>query len=545
MLSRLSISSRVLLLGIIPLLLLVLVLGAAFFSIQQKDKLFNKLYDDHLAILSDVMAVQQILQQSALQDIRKYRTGWASAEATEQAIKQQLATAQQHWQAFIAARPSHADEAYYTELDSAFSKALKHYEEWISYAGSDALLVRILNESTVNNEIELRITGFTKLAEAFIQQQLAAGATVRDEAQHFTSMLVRGFVVSVLGLFLLISLLIWRVQRSVCRPLWALRDLLQAVQQNSDLSLRANAQGSDEIAQAAQALNQMISHFEQLVAKLGASAIALSEQAGTVFQSSDTVSHSAADQAGQAAQLATAVEQMSASVRDVTDNARAAAQAAQQAELLCSSGRGVAADSAGGITALAQQLTQSAVVVQKLQQESGQISAVVDVIRKISEQTNLLALNAAIEAARAGEAGRGFSVVADEVRTLSANTQQATESINTMVTLLQQQAASAVQVIQQAHQQADHSVQLAQETGQRFAQLASAVEGIHSANQSICSATLQQQTVTDDIADNIHRLNDNISQLSYSAGIATGASEQLTQLSNQLNADWQVFHRRA
>lgn len=541
MLSRLSISSRVLLLGIIPLLLLALVLGAAFFSIQQKDKLFNKLYDDHLAILSDVMAVQQILQQTALQDIRKYRTGWVSAEATEQAIKQHLAAAQQHWQAFTATRPSHADETHYADLDNAFSKAVKHYEEWISYAGSDALLVRILNESTVNNEIELRITGFTKLAEAFIQQQLSAGATVRDEAQHFTTVLVQGFVVMAAVLLLLISVLIWRVQRSVCRPLWALRDLLQAVQQNSDLSLRANTQGSDEVAEAAQALNQMIGHFEHLVAKLGASAGALSQQAATVYKSSDTVSHSAADQAGQAAQLATAVEQMNVSVRDVSDNARAAAQAAQQAEQLCGSGRSVAADSAAGIMALANQLTQSAAVVQKLQLESGQISAVVDVIRKISEQTNLLALNAAIEAARAGEAGRGFSVVADEVRTLSANTQQATESINNMVTLLQQQAASAVQVIQQAHQQADQSVQLAQDTGQRFARLADAVEHITGANQSIFSATTQQQAVADDIASSIHQLNDNISRLSDSTGAATDASEKLTQLANQLNADWQVF----
>lgn len=544
MLSRLSISHRVLLLGIIPLLLLALVLGAAFLSIQQKDKLFNQLYDDHLAVLSDVMAVQQILQQSALQDIRKYRTGWASAEATEQAIKQQLATAQQHWQAFVTKRPTVDNAEHYTELDQAFSKAVKHYEEWISYAGSDALLVRILNESTVNNEIELRITGFTKLGEAFIQQQLAAGATVRDDAKHFTAQLVQGFLLAGIVLLLVISLLIWRVQRSVCRPLWALRDLLQAVQQHSDLSLRANTQGKDEIAVAARALNQMIGHFEQLVQKLGNSATALNGQAATVFQSSDAVSRSAANQAGQAAQLATAVEQMSASVQDVADNARGAAQAAQQAEQLCLSGRGVAADSADGITALAQQLTQSAAVVQKLQQESGQISAVVDVIRKISEQTNLLALNAAIEAARAGEAGRGFSVVADEVRTLSANTQQATESINTMVTVLQQQAASAVAVMQQAHQQADSSVQLAQDTGQRFAQLAGAVEQIASANLSICSATGQQQLVANEIASSIHQLNDNIGQLSGSAAAATGASEQLTQLACQLNADWQVFATR-
>lgn len=541
MLSKLSISHRVLLLGVIPLLMLALVLAAAFFSVQQKDKLFNQLYDEHLAILSDVMAVQQILQQSALQDIRKYRTGWASAEATEQAIKQQLALAQQHWHAFVQSRPQQPDAEYYTELDQAFSKAIKHYEEWISYAGSDALLVRILNESTVNNEIELRITGFTKLGEAFIQQQLAAGATVRDAAERFTAQLVQGVLLAGLLLLGVISLLIWRVQRSVCRPLWALRDLLQSVQQNSDLTLRADVSGSDEVAEAARALNQMISHFEQLVAKLGSSATALSAQATAVFQSSDDVSHSAGKQASQAEQLATAVEQMSVSVQDVARNARAAADAAQQAEQLCGAGRGVAADSAEGISALAQQLNHSARVVQQLQTESGQISGVVEVIRKISEQTNLLALNAAIEAARAGEAGRGFSVVADEVRTLSANTQQATESINKMISQLQQQAANAVETMQQAHQRADASVQLARDAGARFVELASAVEQIAGANLTICAATGQQQVVAEDIASSIHQLNGNISQLSAGAAVAASASEQLTQLASQLNDDWQVF----
>uniref|UniRef100_A0A486XTW8 Methyl-accepting chemotaxis protein n=1 Tax=Rheinheimera sp. BAL341 TaxID=1708203 RepID=A0A486XTW8_9GAMM len=429
-------------------------------------------------------------------------------------------------------------------IDNAFVKAVKHYEEWISYAGSDALLVRILNESTVNNEIELRITGFTKLGEAFIQQQLAAGATVRDDAKRFTAQLVQGFLLAGLILLLVISLLIWRVQRSVCQPLWALRDLLQNVQQNSDLTLRADADGRDEVADAARALNRMIGHFEQLVQKLGNSATALSEQAANVFQSSDNVSQGAGRQATQAEQLATAVEQMSRSVLDVADNARGAAEAAQQAEQLCSAGRSVAADSAKGITALAQQLNHSAAVVQKLQQESGQISAVVDVIRKISDQTNLLALNAAIEAARAGEAGRGFSVVADEVRTLSANTQQATESINKMVSQLQQQAASAVDTMQQAHQHADQTVQLAQDTGGRFSQLANAVEQIAQANLTICSATGQQQLVADEIAANIHQLNDNIGQLSAGATLAAGASEQLTRLAQQLNTDWQVFSAR-
>src|SRR5690606_32764925 len=248
------------------------------------------------------------------------------------------------------------------------------YQEWISYAGSDALLVRILNESTVNNEIELRITGFAKLAEAFIQQQLAAGAQVRDEAAHFTAQLVQAYLAAGVILLVLISLLVWRVQRSVCRPLWALRDKLKQVQHSSDLSLRADSSGSDEIAEAAQALNQMISHFEQLVGRLGNSATALSEQAESVFQSSDDVSQGAGRQAEQADQLAAAVEQMTATVHEVAANAREATGAATQAEQLCDAGRTVASDSAEGITALAQQLSHSAKVVSQLQQESGQIS---------------------------------------------------------------------------------------------------------------------------------------------------------------------------
>ena len=545
MLSRLKISTRVLLLGVVPLMVVILVLVAAYLSVQQKDKLFNKLYNEHLAILSDVMAVQQILQQTALQDIRKYRTGWASAAATEDAIKQHLALAEQHWQVFSAQRPQNPDEAYYTELDQTFIKAVKHYQEWISYAGSDALLVRILNESTVNNEIELRITGFTKQAEAFIQQQLAAGASVRDSAEQFTALMVKAFVVTALVLITLISLFIWRVQRSVCRPLWALRDLLQQVQQSSDLSLRANSFGRDEIAEASVALNQMISHFEQLVIKLGSSATTLGDQAKLLLQNSDDVSQGAERQAGQAELLATAIEQMTASVREVSANAENAADAAQQAETLCNAGREVARSSAEGITALAQQLNTSADVVQQLEQGSGQITRVVEVIRKISEQTNLLALNAAIEAARAGEAGRGFSVVADEVRTLSANTQQATESINNMVSQLQQQAQSAVVAMQLAHQQADSNVQLAQDTGKRFAELAVAVEQIADANLSICSATEQQQQVSGDIAQNIHALNGDISELNATAARAAGASEQLNQLADQLYAVCQMFATRA
>lgn len=543
MLSKLKISSRVLVLGVVPLLILIMVLIGAFWTAQVKDRLFNRLYDQHLAILSDVMSVQQILQQSVLQDIRKYRTGWASASATEQSVKDQLAQAELQWQHFVASRPQLVESAeQYTALDQAFGKAIKHYQEWISYAGTDALLVRILNESTVNNEIELRITAFAALTEQFIQQQIAAGGSVRDEAEHFTRQLVQVYSIGGLVIVGLIVLLIWLIQRSVCHPLWALRDMLQRIEKESDLSLRASVSGDDEVAQAASAFNGMIGHFEQLVAKLAVSAGALSQQATQVYNVSDEVSLSTLRQAQQASQLASAAEQMSVSVDDVAVNARNAMDAAQHADTMCDTGVGIARESANGITALAAQLNDSANVVALLQQESGHISGVLDVIRKISDQTNLLALNAAIEAARAGEAGRGFSVVADEVRTLSANTKQATESIHLMINKLQQQASGAVQSMQKAHLHADENVRLAQQTGERFTELAMSIEHIAQANKLICEATGQQQQVSVSIADSIHALNGDIAQLSDEAGRSAQASEQLNRLASQLNADWQVFH---
>ena len=285
----------------------------------------------------------------------------------------------------------------------------------------------------------------------------------------------------------------------------------------------------------------MLQHFSDLVTKLGASAATLRQQAVQVNESSADVDQSAAMQAGQAQLLSAAAEQMSVSVQQVAEHATHAAQAAVNAEQLCDSGSGVARASAKGITELAVSLQQSAEVVQQLQRESGQISTVLDVIRKISEQTNLLALNAAIEAARAGEAGRGFSVVADEVRTLSANTKQATESIHSMISQLQQQASSAVQVMQQAHQQVDTNVQLAQDTGARFTELAEAVQSISAANAQINAAAGQQQDVAGNIARTLVQLNDEVSMLSSGAARSAGASEQLSALAARLDEDCRVF----
>lgn len=543
-LSRLRISVRVLLLGAIPLFFLGLVLVASLGAADAKDRLFYRLYDDHLVILADIMSAQRIVEQSALQEIRKYRTGWASAEGTGQVVQQQLEQAQAHWQAFSGARPPLAEDTEltsYDALDDAFARAISLYQEWIEVAGSDALLVRILNESTINNEVELRIGAFGVLADEFIQNQIVTAAEVRDEAAVLTSRMLFIYLLGGSLLFILVTIAIWAVQRSVSRPLLKLRNLLLRVEQQSDLTLRADEQGDDEIAEAARALNTMIAHFQTLVNDLSYSSGSLSEQAVQLHDVSEEVNAGANRQASQVTQLATAIEQMSAAVKEVADNAASAASSAQQAEELSLSGRRKAAASVQATDILTQQLTGATQVINELQHGTSEISGVLDVIRKISEQTNLLALNAAIEAARAGEAGRGFSVVADEVRALSANTQQATESIHSMIGQLQNLANSAVQSMQMAGQHAGSSAGLVVETDQMFEQIANDVAHIAQVNIQTSTATEQQKMVATTIAENIGALNDDIHQLTHGASRSAQASETLNQLAEELTAGWQVF----
>ncbi|MEN3157534.1 methyl-accepting chemotaxis protein [Alkalimonas sp. NCh-2] len=366
MVSSLKIRTRMLLLGGIPLVFIVLLLLSSFWVASTKDRYFHQLYDEHLAILTDVMGAQQLLQQSALAPIRQYRTGWASAEATEQLVQSYLAQAEQHWQAFERMRPASAEEGY-TELDHGFAAAMAKYREWLSPAGTDALLVRILNESTVNNEIVQHINGFGALVDAFVQQQIAAAALVRDDADLLTARLSLAYLLGGAVLLLLMSLFIWAIQGSIRKPLDGLSQLLRQIAASSDLRLRAPEQGQDEISRAAKALNTMLSHMQQLIQGLSQGSEQLNNQALQVQRSSSHIQAGTQAQASQADTLATAVEQMSMAIRQVAELARSGADKASQAGALSDTGQEVVQHSMQTIQQLASQVNQGSEVVLKLQ----------------------------------------------------------------------------------------------------------------------------------------------------------------------------------
>jgi methyl-accepting chemotaxis protein len=242
----------------------------------------------------------------------------------------------------------------------------------------------------------------------------------------------------------------------------------------------------------------------------------------------------AAQQQVEITQVATAMNQMSATVQEVARNAASAADAAQQASTQANQGKGIVTEGVSAIQSLAAEVERAAEVIHKLELDSASIGKVVDVIKGIAEQTNLLALNAAIEAARAGEQGRGFAVVADEVRTLATRTQESTQEIQQMIERLQACATDAVKVMDSGRKQAHISVEKSVAAGNALGAITSSVTAISDMNTQIASAAEEQGAVAEEINRNIVNISQVADQTVAGAQQTAASSEVLSKLAVQL-----------
>ena len=323
------------------------------------------------------------------------------------------------------------------------------------------------------------------------------------------------------------------VQKNIITPARSLvEDFTQMA--NGDFSGTIKVHSSDEIGQVALAAEKLQKDIGELVQRINHSVYSVSTAAEEMSHVSDQANQAMMSQRQETDQVATAMNQMTATVHEVSQNAQLAADSANQANSEVNTGQGVVNDAIGAIATLVQKVEQASDVIHRLETDSVEIGSVLDVIRSIAEQTNLLALNAAIEAARAGEQGRGFAVVADEVRTLAQRSQSATEEIQSMIERLQSGAQEAVESMNQSRSQADVTRDTAAEAGKVLTSITSSVTNINDMNALIASAAEEQNAVAEEINRNIVNISQAADNTSESVASTARASEELRNVAEEL-----------
>ncbi len=334
--------------------------------------------------------------------------------------------------------------------------------------------------------------------DALIQYQVDAAKKEFDRVSLITNS-VRVFSLGSIGVGLMLSMLIGVViTHSISRGVSKLEAAALRLA-DGDLSTRATLQNKDELGEVAGAFNRMAQDFAALIGQVQSSADEVTASASTLSDTSERVQKVSRGQTEQAASAAVSIEELNEAVKDIAGRAANVVTAAGEASELSEQGRVVVNDAVSGIEQVARTVNESAQLVAALGRRSDQIGQIIQVIKGIAEQTNLLALNAAIEAARAGEQGRGFAVVADEVRNLAERTANATSEISEMIMAIQSETGSVVTTMERGSSQVSSGVKQATQAVQVLQKINSSIKHVVEMIEGIASATRAQSEATNEI----------------------------------------------
>jgi len=361
----------------------------------------------------------------------------------------------------------------------------------------------------------------------------------RDEALHAQGALRSTLTTIMLGFSLAVliigALLGWLFSKIMVKPIeetvLAVKDIAEG---EGDLTRRLDDKGNDEIADLAGWFNRFMQKLQDLIQQFNDVATELTTSATQLSVVSEETNTGINQQKSKMDHAATAINQMTATIQEVAKNAELAAGGALRARNEAGDGKNTSQESVIAIKNLTKTVEQAATVIGRLEQDSKEIGGILDVIRTIAEQTNLLALNAAIEAARAGEHGRGFAVVADEVRTLASRTQQSTQEIQEMIERLQSASKEAVNAMNESNEQARKGRDYADETGDALNKLTESINQISDMNTQIASAAQQQSVVAEDINTNVVGVTEICNRSAAGAQQTASASDNLLKLANKL-----------
>lgn len=532
----------------LPILLLAaLLLSIALIGTRQVGRLgssVNRLTDEYMAGLAFLLQADRDLYQALVAERSMIFVDSKSEDYRQLASmhEENIGQARERAIRFFAITQSEdarGREQEFLALFETWSATSKEVERQRSEGG------RIGRRTAIDlsfNEGAAQFAAMRQVIDELAEQLEEDASTAAEEAHeqvessHAVQLVALG--VGLLVCFLVALFFPLLVTRPLKRVIGAIESLASG---EGDLTRRVSVDSKDELGRLAAGLNQLLKKLHDSIKRLAMTAGKVREVSERMSHLNQQTQEMVAGQHASTDMVATAVNQMAATVQEVARSAAVAAQAAQQADADARDGSDRVSSSAASTNELAGNVEQAAEVIDTLGKEAEGVGSVLDVIRGVAEQTNLLALNAAIEAARAGEQGRGFAVVADEVRTLASRTQSSTAEIQAMIERLQVGARDAVSAMKAGRAKVQESVARAESAGGSLSEITKAVASISEKNAQIASAAEEQSTVTEEINRNVAEITESSVQTAKTASEAAQTSSVLSEHAQELDRIVQGF----
>ena len=531
--NNLSIKSRLSFLAIIPIFAILIITSLLLLELKYTAEGVERIYADRVVPLEGLKTISDNYAINVIDAVNKANAGFLTAEEAVIAIQTSQQVIQEKWQDYRATQLTRKESKLALEAEHLFVEADRSLKAAVvTLSGLSGRVAGQLN--SLDGPLYTTIDPISEKITELANLQMSVAKEERDTivSEYEMGLLVTGG--ATVGTVLVLLIFCFIVLKSLVNPLNQIKNTIENIASNSNLTLSIQVEGKNEFADIASSFNFMMNHVRVLVAEVTNTANSLSDSARDMTNASANASKLITNQQVEVEQIATAMNEMVSTAKEISSNARNADTGSKDTKDHANRGGAVVEEAVYATKNLVVDVKEISEQINLLIVESDSIGSVVDVINGIADQTNLLALNAAIEAARAGEQGRGFAVVADEVRTLAQRTSESTKEIQDAIERLQKVSNQVAENMNSGQVKAESAGVKASQAGVALTVISEGVEQITDMNMLIAYASKEQQTVSEEINISVSRLLSSSEIAAQDAVNTSRISENLSELADVL-----------